>query len=881
MRRTSLGLVIGALIAGSLSFLGLTAPAQGAAPAEDNARIRVIVELSSRSAASDVVQSVAGESDVQRTRFSPYLIMEVPPAAVGDLQDEPDVVAVHEDTLSLPTVASSLPVINGDDVQALGHTGGGATVAILDSGIDADHPFFGSRIRAQACFSDPTNDDADGDEASLCPNGNTTDTSANTDDDVNATCLDGATNICDHGSHVAGIAAGDAADDASGTAPGNGAAPDAGVLAVQVFTRFNTAADCTPNPAPCVKSYASDQILALDWVRGQAAANPAWNVVASNMSLGAGMNTAACDADVRKTAVDANLAAGIATVIASGNNTFLNAVGAPGCISTAVTVGRTNDDDTTTNSGNRGPLLDIMAPGSGIDSSVPDDGYGSMSGTSMSAPYVTGALAVLRTAYPARPIGDLITDLTSTGVPITYATNAAGTTTATTPRLDLLAALQNANTAPTVTADQASVTVDEGSPASNTGTATDPDGSVTSISASRGSVSLTGTQWTWSDTPLEGPADDTVTITATDDKGEQSSTGFALHVDNVEPTVTIDSLDDGAEGGTVTLAGHFADPGVLDSHTVTVDWGTTDGVAGTTSLVGSDFTATYTYGDDGAFPVTVTVVDDDGGSGQDDDSTTVTNVDPTAAITGPATTTWNGQQIIFAEAGTSVDFEANATDPGSDDLTFDWNFGDGATASSTSLVNPPATDPDPSPTVQPRDADDLSPHTYTAACAATLGLQVTDDDGGTASDSAQVVVLGTETDAGTLGVWQTDFRDKRSTRHTVAEKLCLLSVVRVLSSEFDEAVPLTTIAQATAVLFPKGTKNPKEQFDAHLLSLWLNVAAGSVGLGDPVDSDGNGTADTTVGQLILDGEAERTSATPGTDALLDYKDLFEAINAAS
>jgi hypothetical protein len=40
-------------------------------------------------------------------------------------------------------------------------------------------------------------------------------------------------------------------------------------------------------------------------------------------------------------------------------------------------------------------------------------------------------------------------------------------------------------------------------------------------------------------------------------------------------------------------------------------------------------------------------------------------------------------------------------------------------------------------------------------------------------------------------------------------------------------------------------------------------------------------ADTTVGQLILDGEAERTSATPDAGALLDYKDLFEAINAAS
>ncbi len=860
----------------TLGVLALAPPANAAPPD----RVRVIVQLDHKASADQVVRGVAGgATDVKKTATMPYVIMEVPEPALKGLRHNPHVVGVVEDFADPPALANTLAVVNGDDVQALGFTGAGATVAILDSGIDADHPFFGSRIVAQHCFSDPDDDDGDADEASLCPDGTTEDTSADIDSDNNATCVNGGGNICDHGTHVAGIAAGSSADDAGGSPPGNGVAPDAQIIAVQVFTRVNVASDCAPNPAPCVLSYVSDQIQGLDWVRGQAAANPAWNVVASNMSLGGGNNSSACDGDSRKAAIDSNLAAGIATVIASGNNSFLNAVGAPGCISTAFTVGRTNDDDTTTNSGNRGPLLDVMAPGSSIDSSIDDDVYGSKSGTSMSTPFVAGALAVLRSAYPSRPIANLLADITSTGVPITYTTNAAGTTTNTTPRLDLLGALQSANAAPVVTADAAAVMVDEGSQATNTGTATDADGTITALTASIGTVTPSGSTWSWSYTPPDGPADLTVTITATDDRGETGETSFSLHVDNVAPAVVVDTVTAADENDVVTLAAHFADPGVNDTHTASVDWG--DGTVTAATVTGTSVEATHVYGDDGSFPVTLTVTDNDGGAGSDTGTATVANVAPTAEITGPPTTSWNGQDIVFGTAGDPVAFEARGTDPGSDDLVFAWDYGDGATASHTSLVNPPAVDGDPSPSIQPRDVTDAAPHTYAIACAATTGVEVSDDDGGSASDDVQVVILGTSTDAGTLGVWQTDYRDKRSALHTVDEKLCLLSVVRVLSAVFDEKVPLTTIPQAVSALWPKQTKNAENQFDAHLLSLWLNVADGSIALSDPVDTDGDGTADSTVGAVIQAGEAERTAANPSQSALTSFKNLFEAINAAA
>ncbi|MEK7832864.1 MAG: S8 family serine peptidase, partial [Acidobacteriota bacterium] len=132
-------------------------------------------------------------------------------------------------------------------------------------------------------------------------------------------------------------------------------------------------------------------------------------------------NMSNCDGDSRKTAIDNLRSLNIATVISSGNNGFNNAMGAPACISTAVSVGSTNKDDNVRATSNVTSFLSLFAPGGNIESSVPGGVFGFKSGTSMAAPHVAGAWAVFK-ASPGHgndSVATVLTQFQNTGVPIT------------------------------------------------------------------------------------------------------------------------------------------------------------------------------------------------------------------------------------------------------------------------------------------------------------------------------------------------------------------------------------------------------------------------------------------------------------------------------
>lgn len=384
------------------------------------ARVNVVTENR-----TDLSAAASAGETVQSFQTLPVVTLKVDRSGLDQLAAQPGVVSVTEDIPARPSLDESIPIIGADQTSAQGMTGAGSVVAVLDTGVATRHPFLKDRVISEACFSTT---DPDLSATSLCPDGTDHQEGAGTADSGTGPCATIAE--CDHGTHVAGIIAGNG-EGITG-APKRGVAPGAGIIALQVFSKFDSEDYCGPGAAPCVGSFTSAQLAALEKVlQLRQSGTP---VVAANLSLGAGRYATACDNDARKSAIDKLLAAGVATVVAAGNNGYGDAVSAPGCVSSAITVGATSDDDQLSAFTNRGPLLDLLAPGTGIISSVPGDGYASKNGTSMAAPHVAGALALLRQAFPNDSVANSESRLEAGGKTVAY-------TGAETPRIDVAQAL--------------------------------------------------------------------------------------------------------------------------------------------------------------------------------------------------------------------------------------------------------------------------------------------------------------------------------------------------------------------------------------------------------------------------------------------------------
>ena len=319
---------------------------------------------------------------------------------------DPDVEGVYEDRLDRPMLMDSTRLIGATNSWDLGFSGQGQTVAILDTGVDSNHPFLANKVVAEACFS--TNSSRQN-VTTVCPNADTTQIGTG----AAAPCNIGK---CDHGTHVAGIAAGKGTNF-------SGVARDASIIAVQVFSTFNNSDDCKSDTPPCVLSYESDQIRGLMFVYEQ---RDQFSVAAVNMSLGDGIaHTTFCDRAEKnlKDAIDLLRSVGIATIIASGNEHFKNAISAPGCISSAISVGATDKSDNVADFSNSASFLTLLAPGVNITSSVPGTDFSSKNGTSMATPHVTGAFALLRSKSPGGSVDSTVQALANTGILVTDAKN--------------------------------------------------------------------------------------------------------------------------------------------------------------------------------------------------------------------------------------------------------------------------------------------------------------------------------------------------------------------------------------------------------------------------------------------------------------------------
>ena len=359
---------------------------------------------------ASLARPAADAMGLKRMDFSPMFAISVTADQLASLAANSQVLRIQEDELAKPVLDEAVPLVGMTAAYAAGATGAGWAVVVLDSGTRRTHEFVSGKVVSAACYS-TTN--ASYPSESYCPGGAPSSTAIDSANDCDIT-ISG----CGHGTHVSGIAAGNNTNRQAGE-PANGVSRDGTLITINVFSKFTDANLCG-GMGPCILSYTTDQILGLERVY---ALRNTFNIAAINMSLGGGQNFAACDYDVRKPIIDLLKEAGIATLIAAGNNGFDDSVSTPGCISSAITVGSSDKSDARSVFSNWGTLIDIVAPGSHIFSSVAnsDTSYGSKSGTSMATPMAAGAFAAIRSAYPTATVDRIESALKSTGLGITAA----------------------------------------------------------------------------------------------------------------------------------------------------------------------------------------------------------------------------------------------------------------------------------------------------------------------------------------------------------------------------------------------------------------------------------------------------------------------------
>ncbi|MGB7980245.1 MAG: S8 family serine peptidase [Candidatus Nanopelagicales bacterium] len=229
-----------------------------------------------------------------------------------------------------------LRMVNAEAAWAITR-GRSVTVAVIDTGVDAAHPDLSGRVLRQI---DLVHDGRLGD-----PKG--------------------------HGTHVAGIIA--AALDGAGSV---GLANQVDVLSVRVLDASGSGDDATVALGITEAVRAGARVL--------------------NLSLGSASHSTALNAAV-KFAVDQG-----ATVVAAGGNSFEagNPVEYPAALPGVLAVSSIDADGASSRFANTGAHIDLAAPGEDIVSTVPGGGWAAKDGTSMAAPFVSAAAALVRAANP-------------------------------------------------------------------------------------------------------------------------------------------------------------------------------------------------------------------------------------------------------------------------------------------------------------------------------------------------------------------------------------------------------------------------------------------------------------------------------------------------
>jgi len=287
----------------------------------------------------------------------------------------------------------------------LASSGQGMKIGIIDDGLDATHPYFdpaGMRYppgfpKGQTRYTTPKVIV----QRAFAPPG-AADKYARAPFDPQ---------YSDHATHVAGIAAGDYDTLARGATLVSGVAPRAWL--------GNYKALSVPTPGFGLDGNSAELAAAIE-----AAVSDGMNVI--NLSLGEPEIEPSRDVVVQ--ALEGAAAAGVVPVVAAGNdfdNFGYGTVSSPANAPDAIAVGAATSRNVIASFSSAGPTAvslemkpDVVAPGIGVLSSFPGAKWVTLDGTSMAAPAVSGAVALLKQRHPTWTVAELKSALEQTGAPV-------------------------------------------------------------------------------------------------------------------------------------------------------------------------------------------------------------------------------------------------------------------------------------------------------------------------------------------------------------------------------------------------------------------------------------------------------------------------------
>lgn len=302
----------------------------------------------------EVVAQCAHRKDYsvrQHIRMIDAFSLRIPSGQVEALGEEDWVEHLELDKKVYALLDTSVPQIGVPDLWASGASGSGVILAVVDTGIDREHPDLVDRIVAVKDFT-----------------------------------LEGFKDMNGHGTHVAGVAAGDG-QVSQGTY--RGIAPEAQLLGVKVLKGDGT-------------GRMSDVMAGIEW---------AVDMGAQVINLSLGSPGPGDGQDALSQTCNAAVEMGIVVCVAAGNEgPERGTIGIPGVARKPITVGAFNDEKQMADFSSRGPTADgrlkpdVVAPGVDIIAARAkdvvmgkplDDNYTSATGTSMATPHVTGICALM------------------------------------------------------------------------------------------------------------------------------------------------------------------------------------------------------------------------------------------------------------------------------------------------------------------------------------------------------------------------------------------------------------------------------------------------------------------------------------------------------